>query len=174
MTTQNHDESQHVKKLGDIYNSVNSIAIVHNTTIHQSITVPMLPIWSCKPTTHLYQSIMLSDAIKWNWWIRVGTVLTGLFNTNSLSAGGYGCDFECVDFKHNLEADIFIVNWTLRNNIQWYLNQTMILDNEFQNVICKIKAIFPQSQSVKSPETQLPFESSPVMGKIVFNGFSSL
>ena len=45
-----------------------------------------------------------------------------------------------------------IVNWTLRNKLQWYFNRNsyiLIQENAFENVVWKIAAILSRSQFVK-------------------------
>ena len=47
--------------------------------------------------------------------------------------------------SHYLNEWWFIINWTLENKFQWNLNKNttiFILENEFENVVCKMMAFF--------------------------------
>ena len=61
--------------------------------------------------------------------------------------------------SHYLKQYWNIVNWTLRNKIQWNLNRNshiFIHKNGFENIICKMAAILPGPQCVtlKKIDTQ--------------------
>ena len=54
--------------------------------------------------------------------------------------------------SHCLNQCLFIVNWTLRNKLQWNFNQNsyfFIQGNAFQNIVFETVAILSQSQCVK-------------------------
>ena len=57
----------------------------------------------------------------------------------------------CLAAIHDLNQCWVIVNWTFRNKFQWHFNQNFkffIEENAFENVVCKMAAIFARPQSV--------------------------
>ena len=62
-----------------------------------------------------------------------------------------------VGAKPLSEPVLKIVNWTLRNKFQWYLNSNSynsIQENAIEDVICEMTAILSQPQCVKSESQQ--------------------
>ena len=56
-----------------------------------------------------------------------------------------------------------IVNWTLRNKLQWNLNQNsyiFIQENVFENVVWKMSAILSRPQCVKRPQVGHPLPNA--------------
>ena len=60
--------------------------------------------------------------------------------------------------SHYLNQCSNIVNWTLRNNLQWNLNRIsfiFIQENVFENVVCKMAIISSRPQCVNKANTSL-------------------
>ena len=58
----------------------------------------------------------------------------------------------CLAQSHYLNKCFLIVNWTLRNKLQWNLNQNtkpFVYENAFQNVVCEMTAILSRRKWVK-------------------------
>ena len=56
--------------------------------------------------------------------------------------------------SHYLNQCCNIVNWTLRNKLEWNFNQnsnTFIEENTFENVVCEMLSILSQPQCVNQP-----------------------
>ena len=55
--------------------------------------------------------------------------------------------------SHYLNQSWYIVNWTLRNKLQWNLNRNsyiFIQENAFENIVWKMASILPRPQCVKT------------------------
>ena len=66
------------------------------------------------------------------------------------------CEFRLIFYwsapSHYLSQCSNIVNWTLRNKLQWNLNRnsySFIQENVFENVVCKMASISSRPQCVK-------------------------
>ena len=62
------------------------------------------------------------------------------------------CLATCLAPSHYLNQHWLIINWTLRNKLQWNFNQNMeiyIHKNAFENVVCEMAAILPREIWVK-------------------------
>ena len=77
---------------------------------------------------------------------RRAVVIIGRWLLPSLVDTGHIC---CHYWQH-----ILVVNWTLRNKLQWNLNRNsniFIQENAFESVVCETAAILSRPQCVKMP-----------------------
>ena len=70
--------------------------------------------------------------------------------------------------SHYLKQCWIIVNWTLRNKLQWNFNRNsniFIQENAFEHVVCQMASIFSRPQWVKTSPVQKVSGPSSSFGK---------
>ena len=120
--------------------------------LHMTIQQPNMPYmaWSGPNNSRRCAPSQLTH------WGRV----THIFVSNLTIIGSDNGLLPCRHPSHYLNQSWNIIDWSLRNILQWNLNQNsyiFIQENAFENVVCKMASILSRPQWVK-----MSYHNSPI------------